>query len=200
MKTASRWPNPGARYVALVVALLLIDQAIKLAAHAWLAPYQSVSSLGPLAVTFELHEGTALGRLLPEELDRYLRIGSHVALAIGLFLLLAFWRRRDGSRLLLLGLAVCLAGQLGNLVDRVIHGVLLDDALPGHLTRWFHGQVTDTFRLTFFPVRVPDWFPRGGGRLLFPRMAFNLADVMVALGGILALVGLTRQVRREVPP
>ncbi len=195
MKPGKCWPHPGARYVALVLALLLLDQAVKFAAHMWLAPYRPLAVLGPLAVTLEFHDGTALGRLLPESLDRYARIGVHLAIAVGLFLLLAHWRRSGGSRLLLVGLAVCLAGELGNLTDRIFHGVLFHQVLPGHALRWFNGRLTDVFRLTLFPVRIPGWLPHAGG-VVFPRFAFNLADLMVAGGGIAALVALWRGQRR----
>ncbi len=194
MASGGRWPNPGARYVALVLALLLLDQAIKLAAHMLVGPYRPVGELGPLAVTLELHDGTGLGRLLPEWLDRYVRIGIHLALATGLFLLLVHWRRHGGSRLLLVGLAICVAGELGNLVDRVFHGVLFNEVLPGHAARWFHGRLTDVFRLTLFPVRIPAGLPHGGA-LVIPRFAFNLADLMVAGGGITARVALARRRR-----
>ncbi len=173
---------PTRHWLFLILALLILDQGIKIGVFLTLAPHRDVPLIGRwIMLRLELNDGTALGIPFLGELDRYLRILLKAALTLVVFLLLAFFQRRRAPRLLLIGLAMCVAGLGGNLIDRVAHGVLLSNALPLYPTRWLHGRIIDMFScpVVFEPV-------------------FNFADAVLCVGGVLALIGLVRPRQQSV--
>ena len=117
------------RSVALIIAFLVfvLDQATK-----WVVAYplqiefrRSIEIVDFFSLTFVRNNGVSLG-LLPAdgELGRWLLVALTAAIAI--FVGLWLWRekRRDDST----ALALVLGGALGNIVDRVRLGYVLDYA------------------------------------------------------------------------
>ena len=117
------------RSVALVIAFLVfaLDQATK-----WVVAYplqiefrRSIEIVDFFSLTFVRNNGVSLG-LLPADgaLGRWLLVAMTAAIAI--FVGLWLWRekRRDDST----ALALVLGGALGNIVDRVRLGYVLDYA------------------------------------------------------------------------
>lgn len=95
--------------------------------------------------------------------------------------------------ILLIGLTFCTAGTIGNLIDRIFHGVILNNSLDKYETAWFHGQIIDMFHMPIIDINLPNWIPfRGGERFVFFEPVFNLADLILFLGVILTLIGLVK--------
>jgi signal peptidase II len=117
------------RSVALVIAFLVfaLDQAIK-----WVVAYplqiefrHSIEIVDFFNLTFVPNNGVSLGLLSANgEFGRWLLVALTAAIAI--FVTLWLWRekRRDDST----ALALVLGGALGNIVDRVRLGYVLDYA------------------------------------------------------------------------
>lgn len=100
-----------------------------------------------------------------------------VALIVGLYIFGAFTSAR--SRLAHTGLALILAGGIGNLYDRVVYGVVRDflHMLPG-------------WRLPF------GWSWPGNNPEIFPWV-FNIADVMLLTGMVLLMIHINRVEQRR---
>ena len=117
------------RTVSLIVALLvfLLDQGTK-----WVVAYPlqlefrgTIDIVDFFNLTFVKNTGVSLGLLSAEgDLGRWLLVGMTAAIAI--FVALWLWRekRRDDST----ALAFVLGGALGNILDRVRLGYVLDFA------------------------------------------------------------------------
>ncbi len=172
---------PAGKWLALIIALLALDQGIKIAVWRTMVPHEDVSLLGRwLMLRLELNDGTALGFPFASELDRYLRILLKAGLTLTAFFLLPIFERERNSGLLVTGLALAVAGLAGNLIDRVAHGVLLGNSLPVYSSPWLHGRIIDMFSCPW---------------LLTP--VFNFADAVLTVGGILAFIGLVRLYSRK---
>lgn len=119
-------PAPAAGRLTLMVyltavAVLVADQASKLAAVAWLQPVHSVPVLGPyLSLTYATNTGGAFG-VLPAATVALAAVA--VAVVAGL---IAAAARLEGNRLLGAAVACLLGGALGNLVDRLRVGHVID--------------------------------------------------------------------------
>jgi signal peptidase II len=93
----------------------------------------------------------------------------------------------------LLGLTLCIAGTIGNLIDRIFHGTILKNSLDNYDLAWFHGRIIDMFYMPIIDMNLPNWVPfRGGERFVFFEPVFNLADLILFLGGIIAFIGLIK--------
>ena len=107
----------------------LIDQAVKLWALFGFRIDAVMQLEGPVAVTpffdFVLvwNRGISYGLFQQDSaLGRYVLIGLAVAASI----LLAVWIWRTSDRLLALGLGLVLGGALGNGLDRILYGAVVD--------------------------------------------------------------------------
>ncbi len=108
------------RWYALAAATAGVDQAAKWVAVALLAPNHSVPALPFLSWTFACNTGAAFS--LFQGFSAWL---GWLALLVAAYLAVEIWRWRQG---LLEGLAygLVLGGAIGNLVDRLLHGCVVD--------------------------------------------------------------------------
>ena len=105
-----------------VAALVGIDQAIKLWAVQALAPVESITLIPHvLELRFVLNQGMAFSLLSGKQL--FLIIATSAAL-----LLVAYWLffRSRNNRLQQVALILVLGGGIGNLIDRVLNGEVVD--------------------------------------------------------------------------
>ncbi len=122
MAGARRWP-----YLALALAVILLDQASKVLMTRLLAPRGSVEIIpGLFSLTYVRNTGAVFG-LFRDLADpwRGLLLTLIPLLAVGVILALA-WRTPAGRRRPLMALALVLGGAVGNLVDRLRLGYVVD--------------------------------------------------------------------------
>jgi signal peptidase II len=124
MNTAT--PNRGSLpYLALSAAVVALDQLTKFLIEGHLALFESVSVLPVLEIT-RLHNTGAAFSFLADEAgwQRWL----FTALAIIVSVVLALWLRRipAQARVLATAVALILGGAVGNVIDRVRLGHVID--------------------------------------------------------------------------
>lgn len=180
----------------IVVAILLIDQAIKLWVKTSMELHESIHVFDWFYITFIENNGMAYG----------MQLGSKLLLS--LFRLIAIsvlgyyvWRQvKTGARW---GYVVCLsmilAGAVGNLIDCMFYGMIFEQSTPYHIAQFtafgegyssfLMGRVVDMF---YFPLIVstwPDWVPwYGGDEFIFFSPVFNFADANISVGVVVLLL------------
>ncbi|NIR58101.1 MAG: lipoprotein signal peptidase [Gammaproteobacteria bacterium] len=113
------------RWVWLSAAVVILDQAAKLAADAALAPYEPVAVLPLLNLTLSYNTGAAFSLLAGAGgWQRWLFTLVAVVVAAAIVV----WLRRlpAHERWTAGGLALVLGGALGNVIDRLWHGYVID--------------------------------------------------------------------------
>jgi signal peptidase II len=134
---------PRRLYIAVLLLTLVLDQASKL----WLFYVVDIAARQPIEVTpfFNLilvwNQGISYGLFQQtSEFGRWALTLFKVGAAIGL----SIWAWRAQERLLSLGLGMIAGGAIGNAVDRVIYGAVLDFAhlFWGKLS-WYVFNVAD---------------------------------------------------------
>lgn len=116
-------PRAGPRLMVYLTAaaVLVADQATKLLADELLRPVHSIPLLGPyISLTWATNTGGAFG-LLPQATGLLVVIA---VLVVGATVLLA--QRVVTGRLMAVGVACLLGGALGNLMDRLRVGYVMD--------------------------------------------------------------------------
>jgi signal peptidase II len=145
------------RFVRSGVAAALVTLALDQASKLWLLDVFDIARRGAVAVTpfFDLvlawNTGISYGLF---QGDGALNQGILFAIKVVAVLLLATWLLRAGSQLVAVCLGLIIGGALGNAIDRLAHGAVVDFAL---------------FHVTL------------GGRV-FNWYVFNLADVAIVAG------------------
>lgn len=109
-------------YSFLIIVICIIDQAVKVVVERNISPLQDLPVIGEyVSLTYVRNYGAAFGML---ESQTFLL--SAVAGAV--FLLVWFYRRhlRQYPKTLQMGIACILGGALGNLIDRIRLGYVID--------------------------------------------------------------------------
>lgn len=122
------------RFFWLSLAVLILDQLSKYWVQLVLMPYERVPLLPFFNLTLVFNKGAAFSIL--DDAGGWQRY-FFIALASGVALGLAVWLTRISprERLLAFGLALIIGGALGNLVDRIVLGQVVD-FLDFHWAGW----------------------------------------------------------------
>jgi signal peptidase II len=139
--------------------IVVLDQITKIVIQRALSPGQSIDVLPPvLSLVLAYNSGAAFSFLASGSgWQRYFFVA--IALVASALIMYMMSKHRS-DRFLCFSLALVLGGAIGNLIDRVCYGAVVD----------------------FVLVRWP-----GGPRLLDPWPAFNLADSCITIGAVLLI-------------
>jgi len=161
--------------------VVVLDQITKILANTRLEAYQPVPVLPLFNLTLMYNEGAAFSFLGDAGgWQRWL----FTLLAIGISIFIVIWLRRlsPAKRWEAAGLSLVLGGAIGNVIDRLWHGHVID-----FLDFYYRAESC----LPLF-VRIG----RNGGECHWP--AFNLADSAITVGVVLLLLD-TLRAHRETP-
>lgn len=128
-QTANSVPRMGGRilfWIALALAVVITDQSTKLMVTDSLTLYQRVQVL-PFFDVVRLHNTGAAFSILAGAAGWQRWLFSGVAAVVSLGIL--WWLStlpRSGRNILALGLALVLAGAIGNVIDRIAFGYVVD--------------------------------------------------------------------------
>ncbi len=182
------------KFFLLTLLVVLLDQALKLAIHYNMELNTEVLVLGDwFRLHYILNNGMAFGLKLDWEYGKLLLTSFRLLAMVGISYYLIFLIKKGVPQGLLWSVALILGGAIGNLVDSIFYGVLLNNAPLDAITPWFHGQVIDMLYFPLFQGRFPDWLPLWGGDYYeFFRPIFNLADSSIFIGVVIILIGQKR--------
>ncbi|MCY4227732.1 MAG: signal peptidase II [Gammaproteobacteria bacterium] len=122
-------------YLFLAVLIIAVDQSLKNLAIAHLSGKPPIEVLPVLQWFLVYNTGAAFGFLHGAGgFQLYLFIG--IAVIVISIILVWLWRVPDTARFLSLGLALILAGGIGNLIDRIRHQYVVD-FINLHYRDWY---------------------------------------------------------------
>jgi signal peptidase II len=188
------------KYIALlIVGLLVVDQVVKIWIKTHMALGESISVFGDwFQIFFIENEGAAWGMSLG---------GQYGKLALSLFRIVAvagigwfinyLWKRKAPVGVLV-GMALVLAGALGNIIDSAFYGLVFSESTPyavatlfpegGGYAGFLHGKVVDMLYFPLFTIyNMPSWLgwlAGSDGVFTFFAPVFNLADSYISVAVI----------------
>ena len=175
--------------VMLIVALLVIDQVIKIWVKTNMHLYESIWITDWFQIHFIENNGMAFGLSF---INKYmLTIFRIVAVAV-----IAVYLRnqiRHGARTIyIVLLSMLLAGAAGNIVDCMFYGEVFTASSYSYISYWvpfghgysgfLTGKVVDMFYFPLIVTTWPEWVPFvGGEQFIFFSPVFNFADACVSV-------------------
>jgi len=126
----------------LTAGILFLDQASKYAIKSSLTLYQSIPIIPEFFnLTFVTNSGIAFGINIPGGFIIFKVL--HTLMTIGLIWYI--WQERKSHPLVRVSLALILAGALGNLIDRLVYGDVVDflDFMVGDF-HWYIFNIADS--------------------------------------------------------
>ena len=188
--------------VAIVVAILLIDQIIKIEVKTNMTLGEAKRVTDWFYIEFIENNGMAYGmkfiNKLVLSLFRLFAIGF-----IGYYL--AKIIKKDVAPLgYIVLIAMVLAGAAGNLIDCLFYGLIFDASTPFTVSQFvpfgdgystfLHGKVVDRFYFPIIQTTWPEWVPYiGGSEYVFFSPVFNFADACISVGVVALLLFYRKQ-------
>ena len=180
----------------IIVAILLVDQAIKIWVKTSMTLHESIHITDWFYITFIENMGMAFG----------MQLGSKIVLslfrviAIGV---LGYYIRNQVRQNAHTGYIVCLAmvlaGAAGNLIDCMFYGLIFNESSPYYLSSFvpfgsgyapfLMGKVVDMFYFPLIETEWPTWMPFvGGEHFVFFSPVFNFADACISVSVVWLLL------------
>ena len=164
------------RFLWLSAAVVALDQATKVAVLQFMASPTGVSRSIPiigdwLRLTFTENPGMAFGITIGPP-------GTVTVLSLIATCLVAayLYHIRNGYAPYLWSLTLIFGGAVGNIIDRVFYGVILDYGT------WFTGHVVDFIHVSLWRGFIPQAVPLIGGSYMELFPIWNVADMSIVLG------------------
>lgn len=188
--------------VAIVVAILLIDQIIKIEVKTNMTLGEAKRVTDWFYIEFIENNGMAYGmkfiNKLVLSLFRLFAIGF-----IGYYLAKIIKKNVAPLGYIVL-IAMVLAGAAGNLIDCLFYGLIFDASTPFTVSQFvpfgegystfLHGKVVDMFYFPIIQTTWPEWVPYfGGSEYVFFSPVFNLADACISVGVVALLLFYRKQ-------
>ncbi len=187
----------------LVVLLILADQVLKI----WIKTHMHLDEaiiVFPdwFQLRFIENSGAAFGMRIASSGSfdwGKLLLGLFRIVMVGVigWLIVRLSRRKETPKGVLVGLALILAGALGNIIDSAFYGLIFSESTPytvarfgGHYAGFMMGKVVDMF---YFPLFQWNNVPRVLSFLVdrnnyFFGAIFNLADVYISVAFVYLLL------------
>jgi len=182
--------------ILIVIAILLIDQTIKIWVKTHLTLHESIEVTSWFKILFIENNGMAYGMEIGSKL--VLSLFRIVAVAV-----IGWYVSQQVKQKARWGYIVCLsmvvAGAAGNIIDSMFYGLLFN-ASSDFYTSYFvpfgtgyapflMGKVVDMFYFPLIVTTWPTWMPIvGGEEFIFFSPIFNFADASISVGVVLLLL------------
>mgnify|MGYP003488970363 CR=1 FL=1 len=193
--------------VVLIVALLVIDQVIKI----WVKTHLTIGEQIVIAPWFRIefieNKGMAWGMQLGSKL--FLSVFRVVAVGLLVWYITSLIRKNARWGYLVMMCLIC-AGAAGNIFDSIFYGQIFSESTPftvaqlvpwgqGYETNPLCGSVVDMFYFPIWHGTLPDWLPIGGGReFTFFNAIFNFADACITTGVICLLLFFNKDLSTDL--
>lgn len=190
----------GRLATAIVIAVLIIDQIIKIAVKTNMSIGQEIRITNWFYILFVENNGMAFGMEIISKL--FLSVFRIVAIFFFVWYLIKIINKGFPTGYIVT-IAFVIAGAAGNLIDCIFYGQIFSESTFGpngvaHFTPFgegyapvLYGKVVDMF---YFPLWTwPDWLPWIGGNIFFSPI-FNFADSCITCGIIVLMLFYSRYV------
>lgn len=185
--------------VAIVLLILLADQALKIWVKTHMQIGESIPMLGDwFKIYFVENEGMAFGMAFGGKVGKIILTLFRIVASVGITWAIFYLVQNKARKLTIISVSLILAGALGNIIDSCFYGLIFNDSyyqvaefMPesGGYAPFFQGRVVDMFYFPIIDTILPNWLPLVGGKhFTFFDAIFNIADCAITIGVALLLI------------
>lgn len=186
----------------IVVAILVIDQVIKIWVKTHMTLHEQIEIFSWFKIVFIENNGMAYGMEIGSKL--VLSLFRVVAVSV-LGYYIAQQVRKQARYGYLICLSMVMAGAAGNIFDSMFYGLIFN-ASSEFYTSYFvpfgtgyapflMGKVVDMFYFPLIVTTWPDWVPMFGGQpYVFFSPVFNFADASISVSVVLVLLFYRKEI------
>lgn len=196
MKKNSFLSQDGLLAFILIIAILVIDQIIKIEVKTNMCLGESVRVTNWFYISFIENNGMAYGMTFFNKLVlsvfRIIAVGC-----IGWYMHKVLQQKHSTGYIVVL--SMIMAGAAGNIIDSMFYGLIFNASSPFYVSylvpfgsgyaSFLQGKVVDMFYFPLIVTTYPDWVPsKGGQEFIFFSPVFNFADACISVGVVLLLL------------
>lgn len=185
--------------VLFILAILILDQSLKIWIKTNMTLGQEHRIIGNWFILhFIENNGMAFGMEFAGKTGKQILSIFRIFAIAGIGWYLLHLIKKDISYGLIFSVSAILAGAIGNMIDSAFYGMIFSDSYfqvasffpeKGGYSSFLHGKVVDMFYFPIIRGYYPDWFPwNSGGKFIFFRPVFNLADSSITIGVTFILI------------
>ena len=182
-----RYITDGKLAIIIVVAILVIDQIIKILVKTNMALDDSIHIADWFYIRFIENNGMAYGMTFFNKLT--LSLFRLVAISVISYYVYKLVKRPQPKGYIIC-LSMILAGAMGNIIDSMFYGLIFSPSTPYDIAEFvpfgsgyasfLHGKVVDMFYFPIIETTWPQWVPQFGGKeFIFFSPIFNFADACI---------------------
>ena len=202
MKSSARLLTNGRMAVLIILAILLIDQAIKIWVKTSMTLHENIHVTDWFYIAFIENNGMAFGMQLGSKI--LLSLFRVVAISLlGYYIWLQVRRGAKTGYIVLLSMV--LAGAAGNLIDCMFYGLVFNASSPYYVSYFvpfgtgyapfLMGKVVDMFYFPLIESDWPQWMPLvGGDHFVFFSPVFNFADASISVSVVWLLLFYRKEI------
>ena len=202
----------GRLAVLIIIAILLIDQVIKIWVKTSMTLHESIHITDWFYISFIENNGMAFG----------MQLGNKIVLSlfrVAAISVLGYYIWTEVRKKARWGYLVCLsmvlAGAAGNLIDCMFYGLVFNNSSEFYQSYFVPfgtgyapfliGKVVDMFYFPLIETEWPQWMPFvGGEHFVFFSPVFNFADASISVSVVLLLLFYRKEIsqitiKKEVP-
>ncbi|MBR5029338.1 MAG: lipoprotein signal peptidase, partial [Bacteroidales bacterium] len=179
--------------VAIILAILIIDQVIKILVKTHMHIGESIPVFGSwFQILFIENEGMAFGMHFGGSVGKILLSVFRLVASVGIAWGIVYLIKKESRKFLLVSLALVFAGAVGNIIDSCFYGLIFSESSyevatmfpeEGGYAPFLFGKVVDMFYFPIIDTTLPNWVPIWGGQhFTFFNAIFNFADAAITIG------------------
>ena len=188
--------------VLVILAILLIDQAIKIWVKTSMTLHENIHVTDWFYIAFIENNGMAFGMQLGSKI--LLSLFRIVAISLLGYYICQLVRRGAKTGYIIL-LSMVLAGAAGNLIDCMFYGLVFNASSPYYVSYFvpfgtgyapfLMGKVVDMFYFPLIESDWPQWMPFvGGDHFVFFSPVFNFADASISVSVVWLLLFYRKEI------
>lgn len=202
MKYRPKFLTDGKLAIILVLAMLVIDQLIKIWVKTNMTLHESIRVANWFYISFIENIGMAYGMQIGSKLVLSLFRVAAISV-LGYFIWLQV--RKHARTGYVVCLSMVLAGAIGNLLDCMFYGLVFTESTPYYISSlvsfgdgyapFLMGKVVDMFYFPMIVTTWPQWVPMvGGDEFVFFSPVFNFADSCISVGVVLLFLFYRKEI------
>ena len=185
--------------VAIILAILVIDQVIKIMVKTHMHIGESIPVLGSwFQILFIENEGMAFGMHFGGSVGKILLSVFRLVASVGIAWFIVYLIKKESRKFLIVSMALVFAGAAGNIIDSCFYGLVFSESSyevatmfpeEGGYAPFLFGKVVDMFYFPIIDTTLPDWLPIWGGEhFTFFNAIFNFADAAITIGIFMLII------------